>query len=59
MGARRNLGHNAAERRMRGDLTHHLVGEDFARAIGPQPHHRRRRLVAGGFNAQNAHASSP
>ena len=30
MGARRNLRHNPAERRVRGDLTHQLVGEDFA-----------------------------
>ncbi len=29
MGARRNLGHNAAERGVRGDLAHHLVGKDF------------------------------
>ena len=56
MGARRNLRHDAAERRVRGDLAHQLVGEDFARAIGPQPHHRRRRLVAGGLDAKNAHA---
>ena len=30
MGARRDLRHNAAERGVRGDLAHHLVGEDFA-----------------------------
>ena len=29
MGARRNFRHNPAERRVRGDLTHQLVGEDF------------------------------
>ena len=30
MGARRNLGDNAAKGGMRGDLAHHLVGENFA-----------------------------
>ena len=30
MGAGRDLRHNAAERRVRGDLAHHLVGKDFA-----------------------------
>jgi hypothetical protein len=30
MGARRNLRHNSAERRVRGDLAHHFVGQDFA-----------------------------
>ena len=51
MGARRDLRHNSAERRMRRDLAHHLVGENFARPVRTQPHHRRRRLVAGGLNA--------
>ncbi len=55
MGARRNLGHNAPERRVRGDLAHHFVGKDFAGAIGSQPHDRRRRFVAGCLNAENAH----
>ena len=59
MGARRNLGHDAAERRMRGDLAHHLVGQNFACAVGPQPHHRRRSLVAGRLNAKNAHHEEP
>ncbi len=40
---------------MGGDLAHHFVGEDFAGAVGPQAHHRRRRLVAGGFDSQYAH----
>ena len=30
MGARRDLRHDAAEWRVRGDLAHQLVGEDFA-----------------------------
>ena len=30
MGARRNLRHNSAEWRVRGDLAHDFVGEDFA-----------------------------
>ena len=51
MGARRDLRHDAAEGRMGRDLTHHLVGENLARAVGPEPHHRRRRLVAGGLDA--------
>ena len=55
MGARRNLRHNAPERRVRGDLAHHFVGKDFAGAIGSQPHDRRRRFVAGCLNAENAH----
>ena len=59
MGAGRDLRHDAAERRVRGDLAHHFVGEDFARAVGLEPHHRRRRLVASRFNAKNAHHESP
>ncbi len=55
MGARRDLRHDAAIGRMGGDLAHHFVGEDFAGAVGPQPHHRRRRFVAGGLDSQYAH----
>ena len=55
MGARRDLRHHPAEWRVGGDLAHDFVGQDFARAVGPQPHDRRRRFVAGRLNAKNAH----
>jgi hypothetical protein len=55
MGARRDLRHDAAIGRMRGDLAHHFVGQDFAGAVRAQAHHRRRRLVAGGFDSEYAH----
>ena len=56
MGARRNLGHDSAEGRVRRDLAHHLVGENIARAVGTQPHHRRRGLVARRLDAKNPHS---
>ena len=59
MGARRNLRHDAAEWRVRRDLAHHLVGENFARAVGLEPHHRRRGLVAGRLNAKDTHHEKP
>ena len=58
MGACRNLRDDAAERRMGRDLAHNFVGENLARAIGTQPDYGRRRLVASGFDAQDAHPST-
>src|SRR5262249_45137045 len=43
------------ERRMRRDLAHDLVGENFARAVWTQPHHRRSGFVTGRLNAENSH----
>ena len=58
MSAGGDLGHDAAIGGVRGDLAHHLVGEDFAGAVGTQAHHRRRRLVASRLKSQNPHALS-
>ena len=58
MGARGDLRHDAAIGRVGGDLAHHLVGENLARAVGAQPHHRRRGLVAGGFDSQDPHSAA-
>ena len=57
MGAGGDLRHHAAVGGMGGDLAHQLVGENFAAAVRPQPHDRRRGLVAGRFNAEDAHRS--
>ena len=57
MGAGGDFRHDAAIRRMGGDLAHRFVGEDFAGSVGAQPHHRRRRLVAGGFDPEDAHSA--
>ena len=55
MGSRGDFRNDAAIGGMRGDLAHHLVGEDFARAVGPQPHDGGCGFVAGRLNAKNAH----
>ena len=55
MGARGDLGNDAAIGGMRRDLAENLVGENAPVAVGPQFDHRRRGLVAGGLNSQNAH----
>ncbi len=55
MRARGDLRHDAAEGGVLGDLAHHLVREDLAAAAGGKPHDGGGGLVAGGFNAENAH----
>lgn len=56
MGAGGDLRHDAAIGRVLGDLAHHLIGENVpAIAADARGHDGDRRLVAGGFNAENAH----
>ena len=57
MCARGDLRDDAAIGRMGRDLAHDLVGEDFAGAVGTQPHHRRSRFVTGGLQSQNPHGA--
>ena len=58
MGPGGDLRHDAAVSGVAGDLAHHLIGENFA-AVEAEPFldDGDRRFVAGGFNAENAHAS--
>ncbi len=55
MGARRDFGNDAAERRVFLDLAVDLVRQDLAAPARPQGHDRGRGFVAGGLNSQNAH----
>ena len=58
MGARGDLRHDAAIGGVRGDLAHHLVGENIAAALRAQAHDRRRGLVASRFDSKHAHLVS-
>ena len=58
VGARRNLGHDAAERRMFLDLRQHQIGAHRGGAVVEAFDDRRRRFVAGRFNSQHEHDGS-
>jgi len=53
MGARGNLGYDAAERLMLGNLPEHNVGEDVAGTWRQPAYHRGRGFVAAGFKSEN------
>ena len=55
MGARRDLRHHAAERRMLLDLRQHHVGEDGAAPVRVPLDHRRRGFIAGRLDAEHDH----
>ncbi len=55
MGARRDLGYHAAERRMVGDLREHDVRPDLAAPVRQPLDHRGRGLVAGRLDAEDDH----
>jgi hypothetical protein len=57
MGARRDLRHHAAERRMLLDLRQHHIGKDGAAAILAPFDQRRRGLVAGRLDAEHDHVT--
>jgi hypothetical protein len=54
MGAGGDLGHDAAECRMLGDLAEHGIGQDSRRGSAIQRHDAGRRLVTARLYAQNA-----
>ena len=62
MGARGDLRHHAAERRVLGDLRQHHVGQDLARPeVPPGPaalDHRGGGLVACGLDSEYKHGST-
>jgi hypothetical protein len=55
MGAGRDLGHHAAIGRVLRDLAQDLVREDFPAPVDAEFDDRGRGLVAGGFDAEDAH----
>ncbi len=55
MRARGDLRHHAAIGGVVLDLRAHDIGQDGAPAVRSDPDHRRRRLVAGGLDAEDQH----
>src|SRR4051794_12253076 len=56
MGPRRDLGHDAAIGSVLGDLAQDLVRQDRAASVIGEPDDRGGGFVAGGFEAEHAHA---
>ena len=53
MGARGDLRHHAAKRRVQGELRPHHIGKDRAPAVAVAAHHGSRRLIAARLDAED------